>query len=269
MAFGNAITRLSELIADSVTGAIITGGQIIGAAITADAAVLTNPDINGGTQDSATQTGGTITGALIRTAVAGLRWEIDSAIIDEIRAYTGRAAEINPAFLQVLGTATNGILEIVAPQFTAGLTKFRLENDSSAPAGNQRTMTTVTDILQFNAANAAFFGGTVFAVLSNNLHNLLVDNSGITINNTAPILGVDFGAWAGNTNGAATIVNQPHNLGVTPAYVGVNQSSGSGAGRVRSVARTAAKFDVVVNNTTTGAGFAAGSAFGGEYFAIG
>lgn len=60
VAFKGAITRLSELIADVITGATINGGTINGT-------VINGGDINGTTIDGGTITGSDIIGAIIQT----------------------------------------------------------------------------------------------------------------------------------------------------------------------------------------------------------
>lgn len=84
MGFRSTFGALSELVADSITGAAITGG--------------------------------TITGALIQTAAAGRRWVIAaSGIGNLITGYTGVPEENTPATIDVTGLGTIGQLFLTGP----------------------------------------------------------------------------------------------------------------------------------------------------------
>lgn len=67
----------------------------VGVAELADGSV-TGPKISVGALD-----GKIITGALIRSAATGQRWEQDSVLYNEIRGYSGHANEIDPARITV------------------------------------------------------------------------------------------------------------------------------------------------------------------------
>lgn len=64
--------------------------------------------------------GKTITGAFIRTAATGLRWEIDSpGFSDEIRGYTGNPGEIDPASLTIAPGGAAHVVSLKAPKLEA------------------------------------------------------------------------------------------------------------------------------------------------------
>lgn len=70
-----------------------------------------------------------VTGALIRTAPTGQRWEIDSpTMANEIRGYTGDLAEVVPAILQV----TSHELALSGPDRGAGAATIELDATPSA-----------------------------------------------------------------------------------------------------------------------------------------
>jgi hypothetical protein len=106
MAFKNPIsqiTKLSQLIADSITGAAITGG--------------------------------TITGALIRTATTGQRVEITTA--DLIHLYSGRAGETAPATIQARDSGSFPTLVVESGNDGAGTSALNLDPGKASLNGGQ------------------------------------------------------------------------------------------------------------------------------------
>lgn len=275
MAFGGQFTRLSQLIADTITGVTIIGGNITGAVITATNAVLTNPDITGGTQTnpditggnqaSIAQTGGTITGAVItatgsfvgrlRTALTGARWELGNSGQEQtLNGFTGTPTELSPATITLNGT----ILQMTSALFSTLISTVQASwyVDGDSGTGKSRAVGTA-DVVDLIDATVTRF------IRLNNLGALIGSLS------STPIKAITFGNWSGTTNASGQITALPHGLGTTPAVIFLNQSGGSGTGRVRATATPGATtFVVQVNNTTTGAAFAAGSAFSGEFVAI-
>lgn len=81
MGFRNAFNGIPP---SSITGDMLANGTIAGSKLQADAI-----------------DGMTITGAHIRTAATGLRWEMDSVHANELRGYTGDTAELAPGALRI------------------------------------------------------------------------------------------------------------------------------------------------------------------------
>jgi hypothetical protein len=108
--------------AAKITAGTITGDRISGSTITAAqiaSRTITAGEIATGTitalQISATAIDGkTITGALIRTAATGQRWEITSAPANKILAYGGQAGEVAGG-LEVAGVAGDASTYLRSP----------------------------------------------------------------------------------------------------------------------------------------------------------
>lgn len=137
MPFRNPIGALSDLIADTITGAVITGGEIIGT---------------------------TITGALIRTAAAGQRLEL-GAIRNRLYGYSGDSQETNPGYLEidVLISGVLGVLNLISPSMGGG-NQAQLALNSNKNTG-QSTAQIVADTFQYNPG----VGGGTFDLTGNTL----------------------------------------------------------------------------------------------------
>lgn len=90
MAFRNQVSALSQLVADTITGATITGA--------------------------------TITGGIFRTAASGKRWELTSTIRNKILGYSGNPDEVAPGVIEVDHDAANdaSFVSLRSGQFSAG-----------------------------------------------------------------------------------------------------------------------------------------------------
>lgn len=71
--------------------------------------------------------GMTITGAFIRTAVSGKRWELDSNPANELRAYSGHPDETAPGGLTVDTIGADSVLTLETPTITgAGVARIKM-----------------------------------------------------------------------------------------------------------------------------------------------
>lgn len=87
----------------SITAAMLADGSVTGPKLSFDAI-----------------DGKTITGAFIRTAATGQRWEIDApGFSDQIRGYTGAPGEIDPASLTIAPGGSSNVLALKAPKLHA------------------------------------------------------------------------------------------------------------------------------------------------------
>lgn len=202
MAFRGRIVRISQLIADSIVGAVITGGSITGATITATAAQLTDSTLTNPAASGGTITGSTIVGAVIETALSGARWVID-AIGDAqtMVAYSGLAAETSPAFIQVQQIASR-ISSVL-------LSSASMQN--GLPAGGSTGVASIELTAQGIGVAPGGFAGINMRTSS---------RGGVSINGTTAIKALDWGA-ASFTFSAVTVVTQTiaHGLARTPAAV--------------------------------------------------
>lgn len=108
----SSVTAL-QIAANTITAGQIAAGTITAGLIAADA--ITGTKIQAGALD-----GKTITGALIRTAASGQRWELTSANVSTLLAYSGLAEETAPAGIRIQGTPGGGTSGYSNVGFTSG-----------------------------------------------------------------------------------------------------------------------------------------------------
>jgi hypothetical protein len=110
-----------NIAAGAVTAAKITAATITSNEIAANTIVAGNIAANAitaATIAAGAIDGKTITGALIRTAAAGNRWELKSAGFNTLQAYSGIAAETLPGGLTV--SSADGSLNLFTPNLGFG-----------------------------------------------------------------------------------------------------------------------------------------------------
>jgi hypothetical protein len=288
MQFGNRVIRISQLIADSITGALIQ------TAATGVRWVLSSPsnadELAGYTGDPAEVIPG-----LLQVAAVNYLGNASLNVALRSPSYTSEGAFL--ALYSLLATLENHA-DLVAQQISlrsninpaAALAALILDGDAGTV--DVTGIVTLEDNLVANG-DAAVVGdanigggltvglggvginGGLIVALNAAIHGavgLTVDHA-LTVGDSLTLNGkkisaIDFGTWSGTTDASGQITGIPHSLGIKPVYTNLNQSGGSGSGRPRVLSTTTTTFTIQVNNTTTGAAFAAGSAFSGQYFSI-
>jgi hypothetical protein len=176
MGFRGRIVRLSQLIADSITGATINGG--------------------------------TITGALFRTATSGKRWEIVSNPSNEIHGFSGLPGEQQYGRILVDADTVSGQawFYIAPPTFVP-----TLENPGTSPAiyllQNYKA-TPITASIQAIADTHEWKVETTAQVAGGGgvpSQDMTLDSTGLKLNGTPVLTGADSGwqALTYNTGWAA------------------------------------------------------------------
>jgi len=129
-----AITT-SELAANSVTSAKIAAATITGSDIAASTVTATNitiTELSALSADLGTITAGTVTGATLRTAESGTRWEVNT---EAMRAYSGATPvldfDLETGNLKIKGTIEEGST-IPAGSITGVLTSEQIESLEAA-----------------------------------------------------------------------------------------------------------------------------------------
>ncbi|HSX68135.1 hypothetical protein [Nocardioides sp.] len=101
---------LNGIPPSSLTDDMIADGAITGPKLSADAI-----------------DGKTITGAFIRTAAAGKRWELDSNPANELRAYSGHPDEVASGGLTIETIGDDSVLTLETPSVTgAGVARLKM-----------------------------------------------------------------------------------------------------------------------------------------------
>lgn len=156
--------------------------------------------------------GKTITGAFIRTAATGTRWEIDSpGHSDEIRGYTGHVAETFPAYIQV-SPSSGGLLYLQGPDLGAGSPSIQL-----APGGALVTADQGVTLVG-NAAGTAYVLVDPNGIALNTAAGKSVSTSGdLVVGGTLRATGAVYSvAYTGTTDASGFLV-VTHGAGFTPA----------------------------------------------------
>jgi hypothetical protein len=238
VSFRGRIVRISQLIADSITGAVITGGTINGTTI------------NGGTIVGAVVSAATVIGGTLETAASGARWVLEGVTdAQTMTAFSGLAAEVTPAFIQVFNFASHA----------SSLFLSSADMTNGPPTGGSSGVAT----LEIAAAGVGTAPGGRASI-----NMRFPARGGLSLNGSDGIRETGVGSWSGTTDGSGQIAGLSHRCSEPPTAILVNQVSGSGQGRVRCIAIGTNLFTVQINNTVTGAAFAAGSAFSGTFIAI-
>lgn len=169
----------------------------------------------------------TITGALIRTAASGQRWEMDSTPANEIRAYSDDPDETAHGNLAVGHNGTDGYVDLYPPSINgASVPSLRLRTDDFAGLD--------ADIVSL---------GHLFGTLQP-YTPLRVDGEEVTFGPGRGIKEVQFGKTSVNPNGngEATII---HGLDGTPVIVLTKLVVGNFNG-VNANNYTSREFDVTI-----------------------
>lgn len=256
MAFKNPIVYLSQLVADSITGAVINGGQIIGTAI------------QGVTIDATS----TITGALVQTAASGMRWAISSIYLT---AYTGNAAESAPGkiFVEAVNPFSKLLLTLVSPvnSNTGRYAKFSLGSSSSTAylygladqflsqlyTAGVGVYTTVIQADSTGTQIAGVNGGSVAIDSTGNVSVVPAAGKALTLGEATPTTGAIQGMDMGKVTGVVTsgsggvLVN--HGLGVVPTSIQVTPFMASANIGWRVTAMTTTTFTIGFFTCSTGA----------------
>lgn len=223
--FDNAV--IANLDAAKITTGFLDAARIQASSITADkiaADAVTASKIAAGAID-----GKTITGAFIRTAASGQRWEIQSSPANEIYGYTGAADELSPGKLSIDDTFGYPRLALVGPRSTAATSlAAQLKLDSDNLAGKNAAQ------LLADWIRVAASGYTVD-----------IDSTGVLIGDgTQRIRTLDF-ASPTVTVGTGGEVNVTHGLGATPSFVNV-QARSVNQRTVSVIAKTSTNFRIKV-----------------------
>lgn len=264
MAFRNQVSALSQLVADRIVGATIEGctilaGQIVAGAITATelaTGAVTEGKVATGAITAAKIAataidGKTITGALIRTAAAGKRWELKSVPSNRLLGYSGSSMETAPGYLEVDEPGGNGFPYVV------------LKSGDISGAGGARIILetqTASDRNIDYMANKHAFGIVGFADPW-----LLLTSAGLQINGTKTIGGIDFGRANGLTTNASSQVTFNHALGTSPLAISTFPATGHS---LRRVTHTATTITVEARHLSTGALVGGGVTVNLDYIAL-
>lgn len=162
MAFNNDILRISQLIADEIEGAIITGGQIFGAAV--NGITMTASEIYGTLIEGATIIGGTF-----KTAASGERLEMNTtANGSQVSFYTGEFDETGPGAIRVNYSVDGGsgddlyYVAIAPPaiQGSAAPTHNLLIMNKSTAFGNKTEVQSVANKVSIYGDEVQMYGDT-------------------------------------------------------------------------------------------------------------
>ncbi|NUP79745.1 MAG: hypothetical protein HOV96_19590 [Nonomuraea sp.] len=151
--------------------------------------------------------GKTITGAFIRTAADGTRWEIDSVLhADEIRGYTGFMTEVAPALVQVTSGGA-GLLFIKGPDLGSGSASLQL-----SAAG-----------MQVNADQGVTLLGNALGT-----NYVLVDPNSVTLTTANKPINLNSGTSPVSTSGDLVVGGTLKATGAiyTTTYAGTTDASG-------------------------------------------
>lgn len=235
MAFGGQFTKLSQFIADSITGATIIGGIITGATINAT---------------------GVLVGKLM-TGASAPRWVLGQTGQEQnIIAESGNVNETSPHQITVVGSImqfTSQLLSSSSHNIPASLSV-----DGDANAGHDSRMDMLADIIRLLPGNTG-------------AREVFMDENGVSIGGgaAAPIKGLDWGQDTQTTDVNGRTVTL-HNCGVPVVHVSIGKNTGTGAlYAAEIIGRTATQFTIQWRNSTTGAAAGAGNSPTFTYLAIG
>lgn len=195
MGFRNAFNGLPP---SSITADLLADGSVIGSKLAADAI-----------------DGKTITGAHIRTAASGKRWELDSTPANELRGYSGDAAEVLHGRVAVDADEDYAYVRIETP--TIGT-----EDPAMVHLG--------ASVRQGGAALPADVSvyTDMFGVWGNSVsdaQSLTFDTTtgDLALNGSTALRYIDFGRFVGTASGG--FVSIPHGVPASPKCVQVSSVS--------------------------------------------
>lgn len=246
--------------------------------ITAD--MLADESVTGSKLSADAIDGKTITGAFIRTAATGKRWELSSAAVNLLRAFSGATGEAAPGALSIDAEDGGGGVDVTYKQPVARLEPptmtvqygnpayFSLTGDNGkngTPGNGYRASANLgAPRIFFSALGDGEADG--FGSANHFLDIIGGTNGGVFVNGTKAIRGVGFGSFSGvaDVNGEYLFA---HGLGRAPVAA-VAISTQTGAARIFHVTATSATNLRVRSYDAAGVAVASGATIAGYFVAL-
>lgn len=236
-----AVTRLSELIADSITGALISGG--------------------------------TITGTTFQTAALGtarIYLSASAAAIQAIGFDTTRVNQLDIGRVQMESDINSALLRLAAPQMSSTANTGMLLLKSQTAGGIASAADLLVDKLNLGFDGALFHDVFATPPRLDFLGTILRIAAGLKIGAVAnsAINQFDYG-FAENVVNATSEFKIPHSLGVMPVIIILQNYAGGGAVASQLVVSAKSTINFTLKaRTTAGAGQPQGTAVNAYWLAI-